>query len=54
MSDSTFVLEAENLVGWQEPDTDALTGEAGLVGFVDESELNILLTAWAALPGVQL
>lgn len=54
MATPEFVLDADSLVGWQEPDTDALTGEAGLVGFLEGSQLNTLLAAWAALPGVTL
>lgn len=53
-AEPVFVLDADDLVGWQEPDVEALAGEAGLVGFVEVADLTALLEAWAALPGVSL
>ncbi len=54
MPATVFVLDAVNLVGWQAPDTVTLTGEEGLLDFLDASQLNSLLDAWAALQGVKL
>lgn len=54
MNDPTFVLDATGLSPVVEPDTNALTGEAGLVGFVEDADVDALLQAWAALPGVTL
>lgn len=51
---STFVLYADDLSGWREPDTAALSGAAGLVDFLFASEINDLLAMWVDLPGVAL
>lgn len=54
MPDPQFVLDATNLSGWLKPDVEALTGEAGLVEFVEAADFNALLDDWAALTGVPL
>lgn len=54
MEKIAFVLDANDLAGSREPNTDALTGEVGLMRFLDASSLITLLSAWAALPGVKL
>lgn len=54
MTDPIFVIDATDVSPVVEPDVAALTGETGLVTFVEAADVDALLEAWAAVSGVTL